>query len=766
MSIDNRKRKIAKLGTEGELLLFKEIEKLDKKVPDIDGILDSVRGRQGEKGEKGDPGLDGFSIKGDKGDSIKGDKGDKGDFVKGEKGDKGEPGKTPVVNYDKVDAHIGRQIKGMKEALRDDLRVTLPDFDKIIDSKIIAPSDTLMGLSDTPKDYKEGHLLIQRGGKFEHLSLNNLPFQNNRNGGGTAEILVNGSKVVSSHRLNFVSGATITGDNGTANITISGGGGDTSPLTTKGDLYTYDTDNQRLAIGTDGQFLVADSGEATGMKWDTLATGDTPIATYRSEAGQSADSTSDVQIQWDTEDLEDDTYTHDTVTNNSRIQVGETARYLVTGSINYTGTTSNYRLTSEVSVSIDGGAVSSQKFRGGYVRASTGAEENQIAFSFILDLTSGSYFEINSKRLSSTSGDGTVDSGTTLNVVQLKGVKGDKGDAGSGGGADELSDLTDVNTSTPTNRNALLADGVDWESRPIVEADISDLGTYQDVLAEGAFVDGDKTKLDGIETSADVTDATNVNAAGAVMESDFTPAFSLMVQQSGTGSPETLQVGTDTIVGRVTGGGSEIDDLSPTQVRSLLNVEDGADVTDETNVVSSLDGATLSAVTVAATDKVIVQDASDSDNIKTVTAQSIADLGSGGGGSSSFAKAYLGTQMSSVTNTPTKVTLDTESWDTDGDFNTTNNDYTAPSDGKYFVVARVGCSSFTTDGEIEIRVGGSTVIANLSIPSGGGSSFDIMSTVVDLSASDVVTLYVNMNDGNFNVLAGETETYLNIYKIA
>lgn len=50
--------------------------------------------------------------------------------------------------------------------------------------------------------------------------------------------------------------------------------------------------------------------------------------------------------------------------------------------------------------------------------------------------------------------------------------------AGGGGGASQLSDLSDVNTSTPTNRNALLADGVDWESRPIIEADISDLQSY------------------------------------------------------------------------------------------------------------------------------------------------------------------------------------------------------------------------------------------------------------------------------------------------
>ena len=43
--------------------------------------------------------------------------------------------------------------------------------------------------------------------------------------------------------------------------------GSASPLTTKGDLYSFDTDNARLPIGTDGQILVADSNESTGLKW-------------------------------------------------------------------------------------------------------------------------------------------------------------------------------------------------------------------------------------------------------------------------------------------------------------------------------------------------------------------------------------------------------------------------------------------------------------------------------------------------------------------
>lgn len=50
---------------------------------------------------------------------------------------------------------------------------------------------------------------------------------------------------------------------------VSSGGGTPSPLTTKGDIYTYDTGNQRLPVGTNGQVLTADSAQTTGIKWAT-----------------------------------------------------------------------------------------------------------------------------------------------------------------------------------------------------------------------------------------------------------------------------------------------------------------------------------------------------------------------------------------------------------------------------------------------------------------------------------------------------------------
>ena len=49
---------------------------------------------------------------------------------------------------------------------------------------------------------------------------------------------------------------------------------------------------------------------------------------------------------------------------------------------------------------------------------------------------------------------------------------------------------------------------------------ISDAATVQLKPSEGAFVNGDKTKLTNIETAADVTDTANVTAAGALMDSE------------------------------------------------------------------------------------------------------------------------------------------------------------------------------------------------------------------------------------------------------
>jgi len=65
-------------------------------------------------------------------------------------------------------------------------------------------------------------------------------------------------------------------------LLLSGGfspgasGGSASPLTTKGDLYTYSTTNDRLPTAINGLCLQTDSTTATGLKWGSCG-GGTPF---------------------------------------------------------------------------------------------------------------------------------------------------------------------------------------------------------------------------------------------------------------------------------------------------------------------------------------------------------------------------------------------------------------------------------------------------------------------------------------------------------
>ncbi|MEO5366701.1 MAG: hypothetical protein H7831_10170 [Magnetococcus sp. WYHC-3] len=93
--------------------------------------------------------------------------------------------------------------------------------------------------------------------------------------------------------------------------------------------------------------------------------------------------------------------------------------------------------------------------------------------------------------------------------------------------------------------------------------------TGGNVTALGA---GSVRTLLNVEDGADVTDATNVNAAGAVMETDYNANTILAATADNT--PAAVTVAEQTLVGRITSGA--ITALSATQVRTLLNVADGA----------------------------------------------------------------------------------------------------------------------------------------------------------------------------------------------
>lgn len=106
----------------------------------------------------------------------------------------------------------------------------------------------------------------------------------------------------------------------------------------------------------------------------------------------------------------------------------------------------------------------------------------------------------------------------------------------------------------------------------------ADVQAYSAVLAAttASFLTADETKLDGVEALADVTDATNVDAAGAVMESDVDAKGDIFAATADN-TPARLAVGTNDFVltadsGEATGvkwaaaaggGGDVVDDTTP-----------------------------------------------------------------------------------------------------------------------------------------------------------------------------------------------------------
>ena len=209
-------------------------------------------------------------------------------------------------------------------------------------------------------------------------------------------------------------------------------------------------------------------------------------------------------------------------------------------------------------------------------------------------------------------------------------------------------------------------------------SDVSNVGS-------GAIITGsERSKLSGIEANADVTDATNVTAAGALMDSEVTNlAFvkgltggvsngNVLVANAAVADNDFLKIDGTSVEGRtaaemrgdlnvadgatanagtvtsvattapitggtITGSGtigisaattSAAGSMSGADKTKLDAIEASADVTDATNVASAISGASLTGATVATDDKVLIQDTNDSDNLKTVTTQAIADLGS------------------------------------------------------------------------------------------------------------------------------------------
>ena len=129
----------------------------------------------------------------------------------------------------------------------------------------------------------------------------------------------------------------------------------------------------------------------------------------------------------------------------------------------------------------------------------------------------------------------------------------------------------DIDVDGTTNLDIVDIDGaVDMASTLTVASNIVVGGTV-----DGRDVANDGTKLDGIEASADVTDAANVTAAGALMDSELTAIASVKALNQGVATGDSPQfVGITSTSNVIVGGNLTVNGTTTTLNTATLDVED------------------------------------------------------------------------------------------------------------------------------------------------------------------------------------------------
>ena len=370
-----------------------------------------------------------------------------------------------------------------------------------------------------------------------------------------------------------------------------------SDLDGKGELLVGDGsgDPTALSVGTNGYVLKANSSTATGLEWSAAGSG--------GEANQNAFSNVAVSGQ--------DTVAADSATDTLNIAAGSNVTITTNASndtvtIASTDTNTTYSVgdggltqnnfTDTLKTKLDGIATSANN----YSISSDLLDEDNMASNSATKVPSQqsvkAYVDANSSDTTYTAGTGLSLSGTTFNVDQialttvqtaanesaqlaLTTQEGDivvrsdqnKSYVRNSGTAGTMADFTEL--LTPTDQVL----SVNGNTGAISAAQIA--AAVEAASDSNTFTDADHTKLNGIETSADVTDATNVASAGAVMDGDFTSNG--FMKRTGAGS---YTVDTNTYLTSVPSGYLQnlSEDSSP-QLGGNLDVQSSEITTTTTN---------------------------------------------------------------------------------------------------------------------------------------------------------------------------------------
>jgi len=172
----------------------------------------------------------------------------------------------------------------------------------------------------------------------------------------------------------------------------------------------------RLAVGTNGQTLVADSSTSTGLKWATPASGVTfSGCSLRQSSGQSISNTTQTDLNFDTEDFDTDAY-HSTSTNTNRITIpaGKSGYFVVTARIGY----NNNRTGTRVGWLLKNG---STYLSSTFVQPNS-SDPTTVTTATVVSLVATDYITMNAYQSSGGSLSTVVDQGKTYFSVQYLGA--------------------------------------------------------------------------------------------------------------------------------------------------------------------------------------------------------------------------------------------------------------------------------------------------------------------------------------------------------